>query len=365
LDESRYLGYNHPRIAMSTDPPDPQQTYAIVVGIEQYQAGNEWSLNGPARDARVFADWLTGKRVPAANMLLYLSPLAANQDLAAAPGPTVQPATRDTIYKGITQTVRNAKGSLLYFFWAGHGILTTEGSRRLLYADADQHTKLNLDFTSLLASLRTDYFAGFAQQIFIVDTCANYIPDRGMRQSLPVETFAYGGQPLNSREQFVLLAAKAGDQARNLSARGAGLFSEVVLKVLAEDAQAWPPDMVALATRVEEQFAQLRATGQAEQTPTYYWYRDQADHDSTSGQLPTVVREAAPGAAVSFAAIKLSTLQTRWEALISDYEAANNQLLYTLEAIQANKIKRQIESLAGELAALEQEMAPLRASVAQ
>lgn len=36
----------------------PENTYALVVGIEKYDAGPDWDLDGPTRDASRFCAWL-------------------------------------------------------------------------------------------------------------------------------------------------------------------------------------------------------------------------------------------------------------------------------------------------------------------
>lgn len=342
---------------MSTLPPGPDQTYAFVVGIDKYDAGDAWGLHGPAEDARSFASWLLNEGVPPGNIQLYISPLDQNSAVA---GLVSQPATRDNIYRGLTVGLRDVAGQLLYFFWAGHGMMSTENARRLLYADATQETKLNLDFNSLLSSLRTTYFQGFPQQVFLVDACANYVPDLGVKQSLPVELFPYGQQPLKPRDQFVLFAATAGDVANNADNLNAGLFSQVVIEELKKAAGTWPPDMSALAQQVEQRFTQLQTEGKTHQTPTYYWYRGQSDVEGSIGNPPPE-QPAQPSAdTMTFAQIKANALQVQWKALIEDYEAANNQLTYVRDATDAHRLRRQLEDLSTQIEAIEQEKAKLK-----
>jgi predicted ATPase/Tfp pilus assembly protein PilF len=267
---------------MTLIPARPERTYALVVGIEQYRAGRAWELDGPARDARRFVDWLSRRGVPAGNIALFLSPLEANQALLQGPGPAAQPAVEHLVSGAIHDVLRPQPGEVLFLFWSGHGILTPEGSRRLFYADATQTNKRNLDLNSLLATLRSDYFAGFPQQICIVNACANYVEDR-MTVSLPGETFPRG-LPETGRAQFVFLAAKAGERAKNVTARQAGLFSDAVLEELEQAGEEhWPPDMARVAQALERRFATWRQEGLARQTPTYFWYRDWDDRESELG----------------------------------------------------------------------------------
>ena len=85
---------------------DPSHVYALVVGIEQYQAGPAYDLNGPAKDALGFAQWLLTHEVQPANIQLFLSPLDQNREILAeaeAQGLTPQAATRDRISRTITE----------------------------------------------------------------------------------------------------------------------------------------------------------------------------------------------------------------------------------------------------------------------
>ena len=63
---------------------DPARTYAFVVGVERYDTGAAWHLDGPAADASRFVSWLLSRGVPASQILLFLSPLAESP-LAQAP----------------------------------------------------------------------------------------------------------------------------------------------------------------------------------------------------------------------------------------------------------------------------------------
>ena len=251
---------------------DPQKTYALVVGVEKYAAGSNWNLDGPASDASKFAEWLRSQQVPAENIFMYLSPLNENAGIA---GSGAQAATRENVYQALTTILPSKKeGTLFYLFWGGHGMLTPDNKRLLFYTDATQQNILNLDLNSLLTSLRSNYFPGFEQQIFFIDACANYVVDWRLYGTLPRETFS-GGDPLATREQFVCLAAKPGEYAKNVTKQQTGLFSQVVREELAKQgSDRWPPDMELLTSSLTERFNKLRAGGEAKQTPTHFWYKN-------------------------------------------------------------------------------------------
>jgi Caspase domain len=220
--------------------PSPQQTYALVVGIEKYDAGPLWNLNGPASDAVAFVNWLLSQQVPAEHILLFLSPLEEeNQSLLTDAPIPAQTATLSNIYTAITRQFLLWQGDLLYLFWGGHGMITLERSQKLFCADATQQTRQNLDLDSLLTALRSTYFAApesstsrFPEQVCIVDACRSYERSRETAFSLPVVTFVHGEPLRRSCEQFVLFATKPGSAAANRNDLKTGRFSEIVLQEL-------------------------------------------------------------------------------------------------------------------------------------
>jgi Effector-associated domain 2 len=82
------------------------------------------------------------------------------------------------------------------------------------------------------------------------------------------------GQP-RGHEQFVFMAAKDGQVAKNLGKEKTGLFSQNLLQELSRDpGSVWPPDMKKLVEAVQARFEALRAAGQAHQTPIYLSSQD-------------------------------------------------------------------------------------------
>lgn len=237
---------------------DPKRTHALIVGVERYRAGSSWTLKGPAEDARLFSKWLRDRGVPDNQIDLIL---AVDE---VSPGQKEIGEALDRLHQ--------KEGDLLLFFWAGHGVLGTDETRRLFYPDATLDNKKNLDLNDLLSSLRSTYFAGFPAQICIVDACANHVEDMQLAYKLPREELTKGDPRFPEPEQFVLFAGRAGEVAKNL-AEGRGQFSKVVLEEVTGDAN-WPPDMDALQKRVWQKFEDLRLQGKSSQTPIYRWHRD-------------------------------------------------------------------------------------------
>jgi hypothetical protein len=249
---------------MSKFTAKPQHTYALIVGIERYQE-SRWNVNGPANDALKFARWLYERGVPKENIRLCLSSLEEIEQSELG----VEEATEQKIAGIITDFFPDKKGDLLYIFWAGHGLITSERERRLLCADATKRNWQNLDFNSLLVYLSSDSFQ-IRNHICIVDACANYILEsKGRPTNLGGKTFS-SGQPRTETQQFVLLATREGEQAKVNANGKTGYFSQAVREALAEEPpDCWPPDMRSIADKIKQQFEGL----DKKQLPTYWYYQ--------------------------------------------------------------------------------------------
>jgi hypothetical protein len=195
----------------------------------------------------------------------------------------IQAATREPIYKTITNKISNFSGDLLFFFWGGHGVMADNEVRRLFYADATPNSKLNSDLNSLLVSLRSSYYLGLKQQVCMIDACANFIKDIELA-TLPAGDFPHG-TPSHQHKQFIFLAAARGELAKNLETEQTGLFSKVLLKHLTD--AAWLPDFPDLAKQIMGEFETLRAAGETKQTPIVFQYTDWAGNLTTMSSLPT------------------------------------------------------------------------------
>ncbi|MBW4473578.1 MAG: caspase family protein [Stenomitos rutilans HA7619-LM2] len=247
---------------MTATAIQPAKVYALVVGIEKYQAGSAYDLNGPANDALNFSSWLLDQGVEPEHIYLFLSPLEQNQGVrtaAEARGLTPAPATHDRITSTIRSRLTNesSRGELLYVFWGGHGIITKTDAtvRRLFFADTDDDTKWNLNVNSLVEALSTAaHGAGFPQQIFLIDACANGFY-QSLAQTIQGEVaevkFAASGE-FGPSEQFVFFASPDYGVATNDANAGTGQFSQAVLEEL--KGQSLLPDMKAIAERIQADF---------------------------------------------------------------------------------------------------------------
>ena len=247
---------DYSQTAMTEIIAKPGRTYGLVVGIEKY-SNTSWNVGGPANDALKFADWLCKRDVPKENIQLCLSSLEENNHLLEQSDFTVEEATEQNLSNIIENKFSKQKGDLLYIFWAGHGLLSSERERRLLCADATSQNWRNLDLDSLLLLLKSNLF-GIKNHICILDACANYLLESdGRPTNLKGKEFS-SGQPMRDYKQFVLLAAREGEKARVNTKSQTGYFSQAVREALEQEPlETWPPNMKVISEKVKQQVTSL------------------------------------------------------------------------------------------------------------
>lgn len=281
--------------------PTPASTHAVVVGIEQYEAGPTWNLDGPASDALWFLEYLSQRGVPRDNVRTYLAPLPANAALrarATALAAEVAEPTQAALDDLIEMRLPALAAGFFVLFWAGHGAITLADERRLYTADATTDVKRNVDLNGLLAALRSDVYPNLGHQAVIVDACANYIANPAV--NLTKRTYATGAG-MAGKQQFALYAAAPGEYAKNLNAEKSGLLSRELRAVLGDpEAMAtWPPNLVAAAEKLATRFVALRGEGRTRQTPATFWFRSPTREGRFLGdtgiQVPRVGAVTLPG----------------------------------------------------------------------
>jgi hypothetical protein len=278
--------------------PRPEHTRAVIVGIDAYAEGSGWNLDGSVADAARVATWLLDAHVPPDHITCVLG---ERDDLDTAQvavvrdgGVAVQgDATRDALEKVFIDGLR-APGDLLVVFWSGHGVLLDEkDNRALLTGDATSDHKLNVRVLEILRHLQRETTGPFAQQLLLVDACANFVEQLG-GPTPPLSTWPRTVR--RETEQFVLFSAAQGQIAAT-GTRFQG-FVGTALEFLQRE--GWPPDPPRLAQHVQDHFADLRDKGLARQKPVALWRRDAGEEDRfvTFGGQP-VGAHAREGAAAT------------------------------------------------------------------
>lgn len=274
----------------------------MVVGIERYEAGDRWNLDGCAASAMRIVRWLRACQVPAENITVRLSPLEENlpavkqglADLGLPPEPV--PATLDEISRVVTEQLPETDGDLLVLFWSGHGALDDRKQRRLFCANMAANAKYNVNVTDLLAALSDKDFTGLSEQVIIVDACANFAQDRNLRRKVPDSNLALG--KTRSVRQHALLAAAQGEEALLQKGR-AGRFGGLVADWLEQHATELPPAMDQLGAWVVAEFEKLRAQRVTRQHPAFIreiLHADETEHVFGGEPVPMSAWRAARAA---------------------------------------------------------------------
>ena len=255
------------------------KTYAIVVAVEEYPGlGAKSTLPGVAEEAAKFVRWLIDDRhLPPAHIQVFTNGRA---DFGAV----VQGnATADVVNKFLANVGVNwPDGELLLIYWAGHGFVSREGTRRLFFGDATSAVKSNLDMEQLIQVLRSTARGGFNQQIAIIDACARFFESLQSTKGLPAGGLPQGNVQLKGVKQYFYFAASSGEYATQ------SVFGKKVLELLkVVPAEEWPPNARVLRNGIEELFDQLVADRPARQQPAWLEYSDDEDNRLQRGVLPT------------------------------------------------------------------------------
>jgi hypothetical protein len=259
--------------------------YAVVVGIESYAAGPQWTLSGPHSDAARFTRWLRARGVERSRIALFLAPGAAAVD--DVPN---RSAEQTPVFDCLT-ALQQCVADPFIFFWSGHGVADSDDERLLFLADAKQGNYVNLDFTQLLGALRTNPYSALERQLFFVDACANYVYDPAFIDALPRRTIP--GQTRNARiQQVVAFAARPGQKARNDRDRQEGVFAAAILDRL-DDIASVAALFSVLPEATKQVAIQFAERGEA-QGPTLLEIRDAAGNAQVTGTPPPATPAYSP-----------------------------------------------------------------------
>ncbi|MFF3356793.1 caspase family protein [Streptomyces sp. NPDC002917] len=248
---------------------------ALVVGVESYEAGSVWDLDGPVHDALGFARWLRELGVRDESLTLLLSPLERNRVLADGFGLRYRPADRNTVHQVLTRELADERTDWLFVAWSGHGLIDADRSRRLLFADAVHRDLRGLDVEAVLAMYRSDGAPGHPRQLWLFDACQTYADPAATAGALRPDPIPRS-TPRQQADQHVLFACGPGEATRN--GMRSGVFSAEALRLLREHPD-WRRSPRALAEALRSGFG----------TTTSLWF----EGDGEAGR--TAVRRKVPG----------------------------------------------------------------------
>lgn len=264
------------------EPLNPQNTIAIVVGVEKYGGGiNE--ISGPAGDAVAFVSYLIAQGVPAENIALHLSPTDANEAACrkALAGLEIhgwKGAAYSDLRTSLMDFPANKAAESLLFFWGGHGVYNPQLRQKLLLcADARKEDVRSLSTDDLLVFLQNKRWPGrnCAWRAAFIDACAE---EKLVGAPLPFpDTEAVPGQKIEQIKLAFLESAALGQLARQDNRAGTGertgIFSNVLLTWL-EKNPGLPVDIERLIAEVETEFEKIRAERKIAQRPVFFQYGD-------------------------------------------------------------------------------------------
>jgi hypothetical protein len=279
----------------------PQETIAVVVGVEEYAVSEHWALTGPALDAAEFVEWLRGRDVPPGNIFPFISALERNraeveERLAAVGVGAPVPATTTELRSMFQEELRreSACARLLYVYWGGHGAMQADQDRRLFCTNAKAADLYPINFGSLLQMLRSRPWSRM-RQVVVVDACANYYEEMNYRLNQAEVEFtpdAFDQGP----DQLVLLAAASGEEAVNDPVRRSGNFSHRFLELIREAPAAEWPDFLHVAATLVEEFRVRAESEKAGQRPVLMRWSRSDGSGGGAGSYP-VSREVQAAAA--------------------------------------------------------------------
>ncbi|HEY4023638.1 MAG TPA: hypothetical protein VGM75_33495 [Pseudonocardiaceae bacterium] len=143
-------------------------TWALVVGINRYDAAEVRQLKGAVPDALAAVRFLRSLGVPDANVRVHLSP-TDHADVAKE-GISPRPATESAIWSSVNWLGQN-RGTRLFVFLFGHGLYEPTNKRLFL----TQEFGVDENWTNLSIDRYVDYFRStrFERQFLIMDACSN------------------------------------------------------------------------------------------------------------------------------------------------------------------------------------------------
>jgi hypothetical protein len=281
-----------PLIRLPHNSASPEHTHAVIIGIEKYDEGEAFNLDGPINDALAIHDWLSGRGVPEGQIHLHVSALSRNQSRLQGAGGNPQDATEQALRKTLLQLrdLPACQAELLIIYWAGHGV-SHDGRDYLLLSTATKKDIACYTVENIRASFASADCLGFPQQIFFFDACRSFHRNPTIspsRQDLPEGKAFHKSQFLffACQQGYAASSYKQGEAANDSAKEKNGLFTKLLLDCLQAQSQsksAWPPDMDTIAQQVNNSFRE-RNNDQLfpSQTPVFYcidWEGNRQSHN--------------------------------------------------------------------------------------
>lgn len=147
-------------------------TWALVVGIDQYDDPAIRPLRGPVADAVAAVKWLRKLGVGDERIFLHASPSKDSQLVLDSLQLAYKPADETSIWGSVTSLRKVKDGTRLFIFLSGHGLYDPQTRRLFLTQEAGPemgYANLGMDeYIELFRSMV------FERQYLFLDGCQNY-----------------------------------------------------------------------------------------------------------------------------------------------------------------------------------------------
>ncbi|MGE7387212.1 SAV_2336 N-terminal domain-related protein [Streptomyces sp. NPDC004126] len=241
--------------------PSRSRTYAVVVGVETYTAGNDdFDLDGPAQGVRGITDWLLAQGVPPDNVTALVSPLERNREVTEGMGVPTREATAENVMNALFQeTAARTDAELLLIFWSGHGFTGPDDLPCLL--TTDDTVGRGISVSGLLRRFRLPEVSTCGRQLWFIDVGVTLRrPGTEEESPEPLVPHAPHGRPGPGSGQNLYMARVPEREQGELPREGGVLLRE--LPELFREVTPWDEALPsALGERLRERFAELGYLG--------------------------------------------------------------------------------------------------------
>ncbi|MEU8823418.1 caspase family protein [Streptomyces sp. NPDC048636] len=270
---------------------DWRRTHAVIVAVEQYRGSDDWTLDGPVKDAIGMRSWLTGLGVPPANIRLLASPKEENRAALADADPGYRAADSGTVRQVFMDELRRIDGDWLWIYWAGHGVQAPGGRWSLLYPETRDTDMRGLNAHNLMSLLRTEHLPrrGVDRVTVVTDACWRALPAHAHELAATPEDLTRHREINHAREISWMRACQSGAVAKNQ--QGAGVFTAVLLEQLAAASDGGTaPDLGRVWQGVQDEFLRRHGEEGLRQYPTVHLSDGRGNDSETTLGPPAAPR---------------------------------------------------------------------------
>jgi hypothetical protein len=232
-------------------------TYAVIVGIENYDRGGQWPILGPCANAIAVIEWLIAMGTPPGNIYAFLDPHPDHPLALEMPGlkgvrivRSADWATIDAFFHMQLPEGRPNPSRLL-LYWSGHGCTSPATGNRIFFCRdyRDELPNRVFNANTFLRTLGSAGYRSFTDQILLADVCGNY-------PNTPIADPRLPPERVRPPHQLAYFATPENEYAKGPNGRG--VFTSTALTVLRE-IKGWP-DHKQLVRQLKEAFSKVGQT---------------------------------------------------------------------------------------------------------